>query len=302
MSFHAIGHITRDRIRSGTDVREQPGGAAYYAALTLLRLGERVGVTTRMAAADRPALTRELEAAGAKLTVGECSATTTFDNRWRDAAMTRRAQAVAAIASPFTVEDLATVDASLLLLGPLLASDMDTHFIERAAAQGIVALDAQGMVREAREGFVKEAPWDDAAAGFKWVSFLKVDDAEAAALAGEADPVRAARRLAGQLGRHPHEAIVTLAERGAVIAGPHGLCHIAALPAEHPIDATGCGDTFFAAYLARRQRGDNVAAAGRFAAACATFTLERRGAFNASEREVLARLDAEPGVAVYLEG
>ena len=291
MSFHTIGHITRDRIHSGADVREQPGGAAYYAALTLLRLGERVAVTTRMAAADRPALTRELRAAGAEVSVRESPATTTFDNLWRNAAMTRREQAVAAIAAPFTVEDLAAVDASLLLLGPLLASDMDTHFIECAAARGTVALDAQGMVREAREGLVKEAPWQDAATGLRWVSYLKVDDAEAAALTGEADPVRAARRLAGQLGRHPHEAIVTLAERGAVIAGPHGLCHIAALQTEHRVDATGCGDTFFAAYLARRQRGDNVAAAGRFAAACATFTLERRGAFNASEREVLAHLD-----------
>ncbi len=296
MSFHTIGHITQDRIRSGADMREQPGGAAYYGALTLLRLGERVAVTTRMAAADRAALTRELDAAGAKLTVGASPATTTFDNNWIGAAMTRREQAVAAIAAPFTVEDLAAADASVLHLGPLLASDMDVHFIECAAARGSVALDAQGMVRSAREGFVKEEPQDDAAAGLKWVSFLKVDDAEAAALTGEADPGRAARRLADQLGRHPHEAIVTLAERGAFIAGPHGLRHIAALPAKRRVDATGCGDTFFAAYLARRQRGDDVAAAGRFAAACATFTLERRGAFDASERRVLARLDAAGGV------
>ena len=54
----------------------------------------------------------------------------------------------------------------------------------------------------------------------------------------------------------------------------------------------GCGDTFFAAYLLRRHRGDEIPTAGRFAAACATLTLERFGAFAATEPDVTARLTA----------
>ena len=294
MTFHVIGHVTRDRIVYGGATREQPGGGAYYAGLTLARLGAEVQVITRLAADDRPALLRELHAAGTHLTVGLSPATTTFENTWLDAALTRRTQIVTAVAAPFTAADLPTADAALLHLAPLTASDMDTHFIECAAARGVVALDAQGMVRQVgpagRHGAVIVRPWEDAATALRWVSFLKVDVEEAAVLTGLADPPRAARQLARRLGRPPREAIVSLAERGAVIASPRRTHHIAALPAAQRMDATGCGDTFFAAYLLRRRRGDDIPAAGRFAAACATLTLERFGAFAATEPDVTDRL------------
>ena len=294
MTFHVIGHVTRDRIVSGSATREQPGGGAYYAALTLARLGAEVEVITRLAADDRPALLRELHAAGTHLTVGLSPATTTFENTWLDAALTRRTQIVTAVAAPFTAADLPNADAALLHLAPLTASDMDTHFIGCAAARGVVALDAQGMVRQVGpaggHGAVVVRPWEDAATALRWVSFLKVDAGEATVLTGQDDPARTARQLAHRLGRAPREAIVSLAERGAVIASPQRTHHIAALPTTRPVDATGCGDTFFAAYLLRRHRGDDIPAAGRFAAACATLTLERFGAFAATERDVADRL------------
>lgn len=296
MTFHVIGHVTRDRIVSGGATREQPGGGAYYAALALARLGADVEVITRLAADDRTALLRELGAAGVELAVRLSPATTTFENTWLDAALTRRTQAVTAVAAPFTAADLPTADATLLHLAPLTARDMDTHFIECAAARGVVALDAQGMVRQVgpagRHGAVVIRPWEDAATALQWVSFLKVDAGEAAMLTGQDDPVRAARQLARRLGRAPREAIVSLAERGAVIASPQRTHHIAALPTTRPVDATGCGDTFFAAYLLRRHRGDEIPTAGRFAAACATLTLERFGAFPATAPDVEARLAA----------
>ena len=294
MTFHIIGHVTRDRIVSGGTTREQPGGGAYYAALTLARLGAEVEIITRLAADDRTALLRELGAAGVELAVRLSPATTTFENTWLDAALTRRTQAVTAVAAPFGVADLPATE--VMYLAPLLATDMDTRFMESAAARGEVALDAQGMVRQV-EGEtgggsvpVVARPWEDAATALQWVSFLKVDAGEAAMLTGQDDPVRAARQLARRLGRAPREAIVSLAERGAVIASPRRTHHIAALPTAQRVDATGCGDTFFAAYLLRRHRGDDIPTAGRFAAACATLTLERFGAFAATERDVADRL------------
>jgi len=298
MTFHVIGHVTRDRIAHGSATREQPGGGAYYAGLTLARLGAQVEVITRLAADDRPALLRELHAAGTHLTVGSSPATTTFENTWLDAALTRRTQIVTAVAAPFGVADLPATDVILMYLAPLLATDMDTRFMECAAARGVVALDAQGMVRQVEgesgggSGPVVARPWDDAATALRWVSFLKVDVEEAAVLTSQDDPVRAARQLAHRLGRAPCEAIVSRAERGAVIASPQRTHHITALPTAQRVDATGCGDTFFAAYLLRRRRGDDIPAAGRFAAACATLTLERFGAFAATEPDVTARLTA----------
>lgn len=290
MTICVIGHVTRDRVFVGGSVREQPGGAAYYAALALRRLGRRVSVVTKTAPTDADALLRELREAGIAVTLGRSPATTTFENRYLDATLSRREQTAPAVAAPFHERDLAGARGDVLQLGPLTNADMTLSFLRRAAALGTVALDAQGMVRRVQNGKVALVPWADAQAGLRHVAFLKVDEAEAATLTGEKDPERAAKCLAGWLGQAPREAIVSGADRGATLGKPQRLFHIEALPVRRPADATGCGDTFFAAYLHGRVRGEGCADAGRFAAACATLTLERFGAFAGSEAEARERL------------
>lgn len=290
MTICVIGHVTRDRVFIGGAVREQPGGAAWYAAIALRRLGRDVNVVTKTAPADAGALLRELRDAGITVTVGHSPATTTFENRYLDAALSRREQAAEAVAAPFAVQDLAAARGDVLQLGPLTNADMPVAFVQAAATLGAVALDAQGMVRRVDDGKVAQAPWADARPALRHVGFLKVDEAEAAALTGEKDCERAAKRLAGWLGQAPREAIVSAAGRGGAIGTPQRLFRVEAIRARRLADATGCGDTFFAAYLHSRLQGEGCAEAGQFAAACATLTLERFGAFSGSEAEVRERL------------
>ena len=287
----AIGHVTRDRIRIGDRVRQQPGGPAYYAALALRRLGGAPAVVTKTAAADRGDLLRELEAEGVDVAWRPSRATTTFENAYLNAEFERRRQTVDAVADPFDVPDLADVRGRLLMLGPLTVQDMPVAFLRAAAERGTVCLDAQGMVRRATRNGIASAPWPERDAGLAAVGFLKVDDDEAALLTGETDPVRAVSQLAGQLGCAPREAIVSFAGRGAVVWAGGRLHPIAAFPVAEPVDATGCGDTFFAAYLQRRLAGDDVPDAGAFAAATAALALTGFGPFAGSTRKVRAMLD-----------
>ena len=288
--FQVVGHVTRDRIRIGDAVRRQPGGAAWYAGLALHRLGGTAAVLTKTAPADRTALLGDFERAGIDVTWRPSAATTTFENVYPDADLERREQTVPAVADPFVVEDLAGVRAPVLLLGPLTAGDMPLPFLRAAADRGAVCLDAQGMVRRVIEGRIVHEPWPERDAGLGAVAFLKADADEAAVLTGEADPERAAHRLASRLGHTPHEAVVTRAGRGAVICTGDRLYRSAAFPVAAPLDATGLGDTFFAAYLRRRLAGDDVPGAGRFAAATAALALGRFGPFAGSERQVRALL------------
>ena len=284
-----VGHVTRDRIRIGDGVRPQPGGFAWYAALALRRLGGAPRVVTKTAAADREELLADFERAGLDVAWRESAATTTFENAYPDAARTgleRRRQTVDAVADPFTVDDLGGVEARALLLGPLTAGDMPPAFLRTAAKRGAVCLDAQGMVRRVADGRVEHGPWPGSDAGLAATAFLKVDDDEARLLTGETDPERAARVLANLLGHPPREAVVTLAGRGAVICAGERLHHVPAFPVAAPVDATGLGDTFLAAYLHRRLAGDDPPAAGRFAAATAALKLGRFGPFAGSEGEV----------------
>lgn len=68
-----------------------------------------------------------------------------------------------------------------------------------------------------------------------------------------------------------------LGDRGAIVADAQQRHRIAAHPCR-PIDATGAGDTFGGAFVARRLAGDGLAEAGRYAAAAAALSTEGFGA------------------------
>jgi sugar/nucleoside kinase (ribokinase family) len=61
------------------------------------------------------------------------------------------------------------------------------------------------------------------------------------------------------------------------------------MPPRRTVDATGCGDTYLAAYLARRITSDDLGECGAFAAVAAAINLESFGAFCGSVAEIAKR-------------
>jgi len=86
-----------------------------------------------------------------------------------------------------------------------------------------------------------------------------------------------------------------LGERGAVVADAAQRHHIAAFPCR-AVDATGAGDTFGGAFVARLVAGDDLVSAGRYAAAAAAMSTEGYGAVDPipCASSVRARLAAMP--------
>lgn len=86
-----------------------------------------------------------------------------------------------------------------------------------------------------------------------------------------------------------------LGERGAVVADATQRHHIAAFPCR-PVDATGAGDTFGGAFVARLVAGDDLLSAGRYAAAAAALSTEGYGAVDPipATSSVRALLAARP--------
>lgn len=286
-----IGHVTRDLIAiEGAGRREQPGGAAYYAAMALPGLGLDVAVLTKVAADDDALVLGGLEARGVTVVRGRAPVTTRFENFYAGPDLERRTQRVTSIAPPFAAADLGDIEARLFCLGPLSGADMAPGFLAAVAARGgRVALDVQGLLREVEGGAVRPREWREKAAGLAFVDVLKADLGEARLLSGAAEPDRAARAIA-RLG--PREVVITMGPKGALVLADGALYPIPALAPRAIVDPTGCGDSFLAGYLARRLGGDDAAAAGRFAAALATATLERAGPFTGDAAEVRARLRA----------
>lgn len=278
-----IGHVCRDTIRIGDRTRAQVGGTAYYCALALCRLGRRVAVVTKLAAADRPELLRELRSAGVTVSAFESPRTTHFENLYREGDPDSRGQRVSEVASPFEESDLGELRARVFHLGPLTNRDMDVEFLRAVSARGEVSLDVQGLLRRVEAGAVVPENWAEREAGLAWVDIVKADRGEARLLSGESDPERAARRLASF---GPREVIVTLGGEGSLVLCEGHLWHIPAFSAAEVVDPTGCGDSYMAAYLDRRLAGEDPERAGAFAAAVGAVTLQSIGPFRGSVADV----------------
>lgn len=286
-----VGHATMDleRVPDRADV-EHPGGVALHAGAAAARLGARTIVLTR--APPRWAV-RGLEAAaeaGAEIVVRPSTELTRFQHEHAMEGAPRRLR-VTSVAPPFRAEDLRTVRAHAIVLGPLTPDDFDPGAIAEARARSkLLALGVQGMVRriaddgEVTLGEPSSPAWLDA------IDVLSCDAAEAAVLTGLREPEAAARALASR--RDGLEVLVTAGERGAWVHAGGVLHHEPAIAPRTLVSSTGAGDTFMAAWVVARLEGRPPIEAARFAAAAASLSLEHMGPLRAGLHETLARAAA----------
>lgn len=124
------------------------------------------------------------------------------------------------------------------------------------------------------------------------LDLLLPNRAEAVALGGDPDPQRAAARLAAA----GPVVVVKDAERGAFAVTPDGVVVEEPGTPVAPVDTTGAGDTFDAAFLAARLDGADLAAALRAAVAAGALCVGRAGgtAGQPTAADLNAVLDGTP--------
>ena len=113
-------------------------------------------------------------------------------------------------------------------------------------------MDAQGLVRTPALGPLQTD--GDIGDALRHVTVLKLNDEEAMTLSGSAEP-EALQSL-----RVP-EVILTLGSQGSIVITERGHEHVPARVVVGPVDPTGAGDTFSAAYITARAQGLEPAAA-----------------------------------------
>ena len=119
------------------------------------------------------------------------------------------------------------------------------------------------------------------------VTLLIVNEAEAAALAGVAEPSAAAEVLRE---RHPHaELVLTLGAEGLLHGGPNGISSLPAFPVQ-AVDETAAGDAFIGFLMAALLRGVAMPQALRLGSAAGALAATKAGA--ASSIPALAEVEA----------
>jgi sugar/nucleoside kinase (ribokinase family) len=274
-----VGHFAVDRITAGGETIIASGGAVYYGAMALARLGYRVAVITRLHPDDFGRLD-ELQAAGISVFATAATQTAGMHNIYHTADRDKRACKPLGFAGPFTEADLPDIEAAIYLVIPILAGEVDLETLKAIAARGPVGLDVQGFVRFADGDDVVFRDWREKREGLRYVHRLKVDDTEAEVLTGKTDRKAAALELASY---GPKEVLLTHGK--GVLVYSDGTFYRAAFTPRRILGRTGRGDTCFSTYCAKRLTLDPQAAL-RYAAVVTSLKMEDPGPFARSTDEV----------------
>jgi len=274
-----IGHFAKDRLVAGASDEIASGGAVYYGGIALRRIGVRVAVVTRLAAADFPRLD-ELKQEGVQVFATAAPETSGIENVYDPADMDRRTCTPLGFAGPFRLEEIPALSAQVYLAIPIIAGEITLDLLRALAARGPVGLDVQGFVRVREGKRLVSRPWPDMREGLAHVTYLKVDRAEAELLTGETDLATAARQLA-RFG--PREVVVTQVSGVTVYAA--GEMYSAPFTPRSLAGRTGRGDTCFATYVGKRLSAP-PAEATRFAAVITTLKQERPGPWRGQLADV----------------
>lgn len=274
-----LGNFAKDKLIVDGVEEIASGGGVYYGSVVVKRLGLKVGVITRLHPDDFPRLD-ELRAEGIEVHATAAEGTSGIANYYDSNDMERRITKPIGFGGSYSINDLPDWHANVIMLTPLYAGEVDLPFLKALADRAPVAMDVQGFIRVPRTDDLIFEPWLQMAEGLKYVTYLKVDRAEAEFITGKDDLKAAARQLAS-LG--PKEIVLTQSSGITAYAG--GKFYSAPFTPRSLAGRTGRGDTCFSTYIAMRQSSD-AATACRWAGVITSLKQEKPGPWRGTRAQV----------------
>ncbi|MGI8587540.1 MAG: PfkB family carbohydrate kinase [Chloroflexia bacterium] len=275
--YLVLGHVSKDLLAAG---KTAAGGTVIYAGLTAQALGVRAAIVTALATPDL-GLLDVARRAGVLCEVRPSHATTTFALEYHGEDRRLRLDARAAPLHPDDIP-VAWRGAGILHLGPV-AAELESGSSWASWPHGaLLAVTPQGWLRTwDRDGLIHPAPWRNPGPLLARADVLVMSAEDTGydleALAGYVSQACLSAVTAGSEG-------ADLYEHGRHIGHVHSLLAV-------PMDYTGAGDVFAAAFLIRyRETGDPMRAAA-FAHSAAAFAIEAAGPAGIAPRPLVeARL------------
>jgi sugar/nucleoside kinase (ribokinase family) len=259
VDYLVIGHVTEDR-SSGPSEGSSLGGTAAYAALTARALGRRPAIVT--SADDHLDLA---PLAGIPIERVPSARSTTFRNEYTGSA--RRQHLLArATTLKTTAVPVEWRGAPIVHLAPIageFSPSLPSLFVEN----DLVGLTPQGWMRTWDDsGLVKPTAWTPPLQSIERVDVVIIGVEDVGGDEAELERLASVCRLL----------VATEGPLGARVYWNRDVRRLASPPAD-PIDPTGAGDIFAAAFFIRYQKTRDPWEAARFANRLASTSVTRRG-------------------------
>jgi len=251
----------------------------YYGGIAAQRVGAKVAVVTRLHPKEFWRL-EDMKIAGVDVYPIAAEGTSGIANYYQSTNMETRICKPIGFGGCYTLDQIPEIDASVIMLSPLYAGEVDLELLIELAKRAPVSLDIQGFVRVPVEDGLDFRPWSDMEEGLRNITYLKVDRSEAEYLTGLADLQAAARALHAM---GPKEIVLTQSSGVTVFA--EGEFFEAPFTPRSLAGRTGRGDTCFCTYIAKRVKTDPLTAC-RWAGVVTSLKQEKPGPWQGSAWEV----------------
>ncbi len=197
--------------------------------------------------------------------------------------------------NPISAEDM--VDFNLegfdtILLGPLCPYDIPLETVKSLYKHNVpLYLGVQGYLRHLKGNRIVLRPWNDFREFLRFINIIFMDENEAKIILGEDISLKETAKNLASFG--PEEVIITQGSRGAVIYSKKldKIYKIPAFKANQAVDPTGMGDTFMAAYSAKKLQIDDPEECGKFAAAASAIKIEDKGPFRKNKALIEKKME-----------
>lgn len=274
-----IGNFAKDKLIVDGVEEIASGGGVFYGSVVVRRLGASVAVVTRLHSDDFFRL-EELRAEGVEVFATPAEGTSGIANYYQSSNMETRICKPIGFGGKYQITQIPDLNARVIMLSPLFAGEVDLDFLRQISKRAPVGMDIQGFVRVSVGDDLVFQPWTDMEKGLKFITYLKVDKAEAEFITGLNDLHAAAEKL-HSLG--PKEIVITQSSGVTVYA--EGQFHTAPFTPRSLAGRTGRGDTCFSTYLTKRLTNDPETAC-RWAAVVTSLKQEVPGPWKGSTAEV----------------
>lgn len=289
--FILIGPLTRDTIARDDMIYHSTGGAVYYQATALSRLGNDVTAIITLSKEDEELLSAfpsEVDIIPLYF-----KNTMEFENIYPNQNPNHRIQRANVPENPVLPQNLPDIEKyDAVLLCPLSPSDIPIETVQYLSKFGLpIYLGAQGYLRQLDDHEVVLRPWKDFQNFLRYIKMIFIDEVEAKAiLEGQDIPLVTVGEELSHFG--PQEVIITCGDRGALIYSSHSgrTYKISAFRPKETMDPTGLGDTYMAAYATKSMETSDPETCGIFASMVSTMKLEKTGAFHGNYEMVHKRL------------
>jgi sugar/nucleoside kinase (ribokinase family) len=254
--YLVIGHVTKDNIPGGAIL----GGTPSYAGLTAFHMGQRTAIVTSFG----PDIPSMAVLDGIEIKGVPSGQSTAFENTYEDGV---RHQKWLATGDPLSLKDVPPVwrNAPIVHLSPMaqeISPAMCGDF-----PNSLVCVTIQGWLRgrDAEYSVIYQSH-PDLEASLGCIDILVLSLADVCGNRAAADHLLTSVKIG----------VETLGPEGCRVYHDGRVIHIPVKP-EVEVDPTGAGDIFAAAFFIRYRQSSNIVEAAKFANACASLSVRKRG-------------------------